>query len=85
MEALRVELVLQSPQLDYIILHLGHAHAKARWPDAGQLILTYEPKFSKHFLDGHEWKKPARDGTHRCILERTPEKARFLIGDTPHD
>jgi hypothetical protein len=85
MEALRAELVLQSPRLDYVILHLGYAHAKARWLDAGQLIMTYEPKFSKHFLDGHEWKYPARDGTHRCILERTPEKARFLIGDTPHD
>lgn len=77
---LRVEMLLLSGFHDIILINVGHVHAKARWFGDGNLLMTYEPKYSKDVNDGPAWAKPQSfGGAYRYVVERTPESARFLL------
>jgi serine/threonine-protein kinase len=77
---LRVEMLLMSGFHDIVRIDVGHVHAKARWFGDGNLLMTYEPKYSKDVNDGPAWAKPQSfGGAYRYVVERTPESARFLL------
>jgi hypothetical protein len=73
-------MLLMSGFHDIVRIDVGHVHAKARWFGDGNLLMTYEPKYSKDVNDGPAWAKPQSfGGAYRYVVERTPESARFLL------
>jgi hypothetical protein len=66
---------------DIEIVRMGDAHLKLRWNGAGQLLTTYEPRFTGDVYKGERWNHPDPKGTYRYIVERAPGEVSFSIDD----
>lgn len=68
---------------DIEIVRMGDAHIKLRWNGAGQLLTTYEPRFTGDVYKGERWNHPDPKGTYRYIVERAPGEVSLSIDDKP--
>ncbi len=82
---LRVEFLLVSGFHDIFLINVGSVHAKARWFGDGNILISYEPAFTRNVNDGPAWDKPKNfGGEYRYVVERTPDAARLSIENKEH-